>query len=82
MDTATNSERNSSQARQELRRMQQTTEAVLRLLLIEAGVAYVDMPGRPYPKLVKTGNNAVNQGRTPEMALSVVAMRHLSEKWK
>lgn len=67
MDATTNSE----QARRQLRSMPQTRDAVLHLLLIEAGLAFDDLT------LVKTANVPANVGMTPELALAKVIAKHL-----
>lgn len=67
MDATTNSE----QARRQLRSMPQTRDAILHLLLIEAGLAFDDST------LVKTANVPANVGMTPELALATVIAKHL-----
>ena len=68
MDATTNSE----QARRQLRSMPQTRDAVLHLLLIEAGLAFDDSA-----TLVKTANVPANVGMTPELTLAKVIAKHL-----
>ena len=65
---------NSEQARKQLRSMPQTRDAVLHLLLIEAGLAFQD------GVLVKTANVQANLGMTPEYALSRVIAKHLRQE--
>ena len=62
---------NSEQARKQLRSMPQTRDAVLHLLLIEAGLAFQD------GVLVKTANVQANLGMKPEYALARVIAKHL-----
>lgn len=68
MDATTNSE----QARRQLRSMPQTRDAVLHLLLIEAGLAF-----DASATLVKTANVPSNLGMKPEYALARVIAKHL-----
>lgn len=66
---------NSEQARRQLRSMPQTRDAILHLLLIEAGLAFdtTDTPA----SLVKTANVPANLGMKPEYALARVIAKHL-----
>lgn len=65
-------------ARKTLRLMPKTRDAVLDLLLTEAGLAIVPAPREPLGfKYVKTCNCPANLGVTPEVALAVVIARHL-----
>lgn len=71
---------NSELARKQLRAMPQTRDAVLNLVLIEAGLMVVDAPSDTNPhglKLVKTCNCPANLGVTAELALATVIARHL-----
>ena len=72
MDDATT---NSTRAKQQLRAMPQTRDAILHLLLIEAGLAFdaTDTPA----SLVKTANVPSNLGMKPEYALARVIAKHL-----
>ena len=63
---------NSEQARKQLRSMPQTRDAVLHLLLIEAGLAF-----DASATLVKTANVPSNLGMKPEYALARVIAKHL-----
>lgn len=67
--------KNSEQARNQLRSMPQTRDAILHLLLIEAGLA-LDTSGSP-SLLVKTANVPANLGMEPEYALARVIAKHL-----
>lgn len=72
-------QQNSDKARAELRAMPQTRDAVLRLLLIEAGLTFDTTfcgPGE-YGQLCKTANVEANLGRKPEHALARVIAKHL-----
>ncbi len=62
---------NSERARQQLRAMPQTRDAILHLLLIEAGLAFEG------GELVKTANVQANVGMRPEYALARVIAKHL-----
>ena len=62
---------NSEQARRQLRSMPQTRDAVLHLLLIEAGLAF-----DASATLVKTANVPSNLGMKPEYALARVIAKH------
>lgn len=66
---------NSEQARRQLRSMPQTRDAVLHLLLIEAGVEFLS--GIEHSHLVKIANVPANVGMTPELALATVIAKHL-----
>ena len=63
---------NSEQARRQLRSMPQTRDAILHLLLIEAGLAF-----DASATLVKTANVPSNLGMKPEYALARVIAKHL-----
>lgn len=63
---------NSEQARRQLRSMPQTRDAILHLLLIEAGLAFDSSAA-----LVKTANVPSNLGMKPEYALARVIAKHL-----
>lgn len=77
VSTATNSEI----ARRQLRSMPQTRDAVLNLLLIEAGLMVVDDTTYPHGlRLVKAQNTQGNLGMTPELALATVIAKHLRNK--
>lgn len=68
----------SEAARRQLRSLRQTRDAVLNLLLIEAGLMVVDCPAAPTGcKLVKQANLPSNIGMTPELALASTVIRHL-----
>lgn len=69
MDDATT---NSARAKQQLRAMPQTRDAILHLLLIEAGLAF-----DASATLVKTANVPANVGVKPEYALARVIAKHL-----
>ena len=75
MDDATT---NSTRAKQQLRAMPQTRDAILHLLLIEAGLAFeVSENPTTLSKLVKTANVPSNLGMKPEYALARVIAKHL-----
>ena len=63
---------NSEQARRQLRSMPQTRDAILHLLLIEAGLAFDESVN-----LVKTATVPANLGMKPEYALARVIAKHL-----
>lgn len=63
---------NSEQARRQLRSMPQTRDAILHLLLIEAGLAFDESVN-----LVKTANVPANLGMKPEYVLARVITKHL-----
>ncbi len=69
MDDATT---NSTRAKQQLRAMPQTRDAILHLLLIEAGLAFDESVN-----LVKTANVPANLGMKPEYAFARVIAKHL-----
>ena len=69
---------NSEQARRQLRSMPQTRDAILHLLLIEAGLAFeVSENPTTLSKLVKTADVPSNLGMKPEYALARVIAKHL-----
>ena len=72
---------NSDIARKQLRSMPQTRDAVLNLVMLEAGLTVVDDPASPFGlKLVKMYNTQANIGMTPELALATVIAKHLRNK--
>ncbi len=68
----------SNKARDALRRMPQTRDTVLRLLLMEAGLGFEVCDGPDCTaRLIKIANVPANLGRTPEEALTRVIAKHL-----
>ena len=64
----------SEQARKQLCSMPQTRDAVLHLLLIEAGLTFHD------GALVRAAAVQANHGTTPEHALARVIAKHLRQE--